>query len=106
MSDLDIAERRKPQDGKIKFKKFGEKNIELRVATIPTQEGIEDVVMRILPTDKPIIPLEKMTFSKTNYDNFISSINKPPGIILVCGPTGSGKTLTLHSALNHLNSRF
>lgn len=102
MSDLDIAERRKPQDGKIKFKKYGGKDIELRVATVPTAGGLEDVVMRILAAGEPI-PLDKMGFSKNNYDNFLSIITKPYGIIFVCGPTGSGKTTTLHSALGYIN---
>jgi len=102
MSDLDIAERRKPQDGKIKFKKYGGKDIELRVATIPTQGGMEDIVMRILAAGEPI-PLDKMGFSQMNYDNFISVITQPYGIVFVCGPTGSGKTTTLHSALGYIN---
>jgi type II secretory ATPase GspE/PulE/Tfp pilus assembly ATPase PilB-like protein len=102
MCDLDIAERRLPQDGKIKFKKYGGKDIELRVATIPTQGGMEDVVMRILAAGEPI-PLEKMGFSERNYDNFLKSVVKPYGLILVCGPTGSGKTTTLHSALSYIN---
>jgi type II secretory ATPase GspE/PulE/Tfp pilus assembly ATPase PilB-like protein len=102
MSDLDIAERRLPQDGKIKFKKYGGKDIELRVATIPTQGGMEDVVMRILAAGEPI-PLEKIGFSTRNYDNFLGSITKPYGLVLVCGPTGSGKTTTLHSALSFIN---
>jgi len=102
MSDLDIAERRLPQDGKIKFKKYGGKDIELRVATIPTQGGLEDVVMRILAAGEPI-PLDKMGFSQPNYKNFISVVTKPYGIIFVCGPTGSGKTTTLHSALSFIN---
>jgi type II secretory ATPase GspE/PulE/Tfp pilus assembly ATPase PilB-like protein len=102
MSDLDIAERRKPQDGKIRFKKYGGKDIELRVATVPTQGGMEDVVMRILHSGEPI-PLENMAFSKSNFDNFISVITRPYGMIFVCGPTGSGKTTTLHSALRYIN---
>jgi len=102
MSDLDIAERRKPQDGKIKFKKYGGPDIELRVATVPTQGGMEDIVMRILAAGEPI-PLDKMGFSKANYENFVSVITKPYGIIFVCGPTGSGKTTTLHSALSYIN---
>ncbi len=102
MSDLDIAERRLPQDGKIKFKKYGGKDIELRVATIPTQGGLEDVVMRILAAGEPI-PLEKMGFSDRNYENFLKCVVKPYGLILVCGPTGSGKTTTLHSALAYIN---
>jgi len=102
MSELDIAERRKPQDGKIRFKKYGGKDIELRVATVPTQGGLEDVVMRILHSGEPI-PLEKMAFSDQNYENFLSVITKPYGIVFVCGPTGSGKTTTLHSALRYIN---
>lgn len=102
MSDLDIAERRLPQDGKIKFKKYGGKDIELRVATIPTQGGLEDVVMRILAAGEPI-PLDKMGFSDRNYENFLKSVVQPYGLIFVCGPTGSGKTTTLHSALSYIN---
>jgi type II secretory ATPase GspE/PulE/Tfp pilus assembly ATPase PilB-like protein len=102
MSDLDIAERRKPQDGKIKFKKYGGKDIELRVATVPTQGGLEDIVMRILAAGEPL-PLDKMGFSEKNYENFVGAISKPYGIAFVCGPTGSGKTTTLHSALGYIN---
>ncbi len=102
MADLDIAERRKPQDGKIGFKKYGGLDIELRVATVPTQGGVEDVVMRILAAGEPI-PLDKMGFSDSNYENFVGCITKPYGIIFVCGPTGSGKTTTLHSALGYIN---
>ena len=102
MSDLDIAERRKPQDGKIKFKRYGGLDIELRVATVPTAGRMEDVVMRILSAGEPI-PLSNMGFSKNNYDNFINIITQPYGIIFVCGPTGSGKTTTLHSALAYIN---
>jgi type II secretory ATPase GspE/PulE/Tfp pilus assembly ATPase PilB-like protein len=102
MADLDIAERRKPQDGKIIFGKFGGKDIELRVATIPTQGGLEDVVLRILAANEPV-DLDKMDFSRRNYENFISAVSQPYGIIFVCGPTGSGKTTTLHSALKFIN---
>ena len=102
MADLNIAERRKPQDGKIKFKKFGGKDIELRVATLPTQGGTEDVVMRILDGNEPL-PLDQIGFSESNYKNFLDAVSNPYGIIFVCGPTGSGKTTTLHSALKHLN---
>ena len=102
MADLDIAERRKPQDGKIKFKKFGGKDIELRVATLPTQGGTEDIVMRILDGNEPL-PLDQIGFTESNYKNFLDAISNPYGIIFVCGPTGSGKTTTLHSALKHLN---
>jgi len=102
MSDLDISERRKPQDGKIKFKRFSPLDIELRVATIPTVGGEEDVVMRILAAGEPI-PLEAMGMSERNYDLLLSMVTKPYGIVLVVGPTGSGKTTTLHAALHHIN---
>jgi type II secretory ATPase GspE/PulE/Tfp pilus assembly ATPase PilB-like protein len=102
MSDLDISEHRKPQDGKIKFKKFSGKNIEIRVATIPTQGAMEDVVLRLLGADEPI-SLNLMGFSKQNLENFISVITRPYGLVVVCGPTGSGKTTTLHSALGYIN---
>jgi type II secretory ATPase GspE/PulE/Tfp pilus assembly ATPase PilB-like protein len=104
MSDLDIAERRLPQDGKIKFKKFAPLDIELRVATIPTTGENEDVVMRLLSGANPV-PLEKMGMSQHNYRTFIDLINKPYGIVLVVGPTGSGKTTTLHVALKHINKQ-
>jgi type II secretory ATPase GspE/PulE/Tfp pilus assembly ATPase PilB-like protein len=102
MADLDIAERRLPQDGKIQFKKFGGVPIELRVATLPTAAGLEDVVLRILASGEPI-PLDKMGFSDSNLELFKSQIEMPYGIIMVVGPTGSGKTTTLHSALSHIN---
>src|SRR4030042_490779 len=102
MSNLDIAERRLPQDGKIKFKKYAPLDIELRVATIPTAGGNEDVVMRILAAGEPL-PLEKMGMSERNYQVFINMITKPYGIVLVVGPTGSGKTTTLHAALHYIN---
>ncbi|MFW5958336.1 MAG: GspE/PulE family protein, partial [Desulfosalsimonas sp.] len=103
MADLDIAEKRKPQDGKIRFKKFGGREIELRVATVPTQGGLEDVVIRILSAGEPL-PLERMGFSRRNYEAFAESVSKPYGMVLVCGPTGSGKTTTLHSALRYINN--
>jgi type II secretory ATPase GspE/PulE/Tfp pilus assembly ATPase PilB-like protein len=103
MCDLDISEKRRPQDGKIKFKKFGPLDIELRVATIPTAGGVEDVVMRILAAGEPI-PLDKMGILPINMDRLNSCINKPYGLFFVCGPTGSGKTTTLHSVLKSLNT--
>jgi type II secretory ATPase GspE/PulE/Tfp pilus assembly ATPase PilB-like protein len=103
MCDLDISEKRKPQDGKIKFKKFGPLDIELRVATIPTAGGVEDVVMRILAAGEPI-PLEKMGFSNYNLEELQKAVGKPYGLFFVCGPTGSGKTTTLHSVLKYLNT--
>jgi type II secretory ATPase GspE/PulE/Tfp pilus assembly ATPase PilB-like protein/GAF domain-containing protein len=102
MCDLDISEKRKPQDGKIKFKKFGPLDIELRVATIPSQGGVEDVVMRILASGEPL-PLEKMGFSARNNELIKTTVSKPYGLFFVCGPTGSGKTTTLHSILKYIN---
>ena len=103
MCDLDISERRKPQDGKIKFKKFGPLDIELRVATIPSQGGVEDIVMRILAAGEPI-PLDKLGLSARNLKNVKDTISKPYGLFFVCGPTGSGKTTTLHSILGYINT--
>ncbi|MFZ4478319.1 MAG: GspE/PulE family protein [Rhodoferax sp.] len=103
MCDLDISERRKPQDGKIKFKKYGPVDIELRVATIPSAGGVEDVVMRILAAGEPI-PLDKLGLTPHNKERVIRTIEKPYGLFYVCGPTGSGKTTTLHSILKHLNT--
>jgi type II secretory ATPase GspE/PulE/Tfp pilus assembly ATPase PilB-like protein len=102
MSKLDISERRKPQDGKIRFK-YSRGAIELRVATIPTANGNEDVVMRLLAASKPL-PLDKMGFSEGNLTRFKEILQKPYGICLVVGPTGSGKTTTLHSALGFINT--
>jgi type II secretory ATPase GspE/PulE/Tfp pilus assembly ATPase PilB-like protein len=102
MSNLDIAERRFPQDGKIRFKNFGSKDIELRVATIPTAGGLEDAVLRILAASKPL-PLEKLGMEPDNQEAFLRIVQEPYGIILCVGPTGSGKTTTLHSALGYLN---
>jgi type II secretory ATPase GspE/PulE/Tfp pilus assembly ATPase PilB-like protein len=103
MCDLDISEKRKPQDGKIKFKKFGPLDIELRVATIPTQGGVEDIVMRVLAAGEPI-PLDKLGLTKLNEQNLKTTVEKPYGLFFVCGPTGSGKTTTLHSVLKYLNT--
>lgn len=102
IAGLDIAERRKPQSGKIRFKKLGARDIELRVETYNTAAGAEDIVMRILSSSKPL-PLEELHFSKHNLDEFIHLISQSYGILLCVGPTGSGKTTTLHSALKYLN---
>jgi type II secretory ATPase GspE/PulE/Tfp pilus assembly ATPase PilB-like protein len=103
MASLDIAERRKPQDGKIKFKLSDSKEIELRVATIPTAGYNEDVVMRLLAASEPL-PLDKMGFSDRNIAAIKEIATKPYGIILCVGPTGSGKTTTLHSVLGFINT--
>ncbi len=102
MSELDIAERRKPQDGKINFKKFGPIDVELRIATMPTVGQLEDVVIRILHTGDPI-SYEDLGINPRNMEVFERSIRKPYGLILVVGPTGSGKTTTLHSAIAKIN---
>jgi type II secretory ATPase GspE/PulE/Tfp pilus assembly ATPase PilB-like protein len=103
MCDLDISERRKPQDGKIRFKKYGPLDIELRVATIPSAGGVEDVVLRILQAGEPI-PLDKLGILPHNLERLRGAVQKPYGLFFVCGPTGSGKTTTLHSILAHLNT--
>ncbi|MBW8899661.1 MAG: Flp pilus assembly complex ATPase component TadA [Massilia sp.] len=103
MCDLDISERRKPQDGKIRFRKYGPLDIELRVATIPSSGGVEDIVMRILQAGEPI-PLDKLGVLPHNLDRLKATVAKPYGLFFVCGPTGSGKTTTLHSILAHLNT--
>jgi type II secretory ATPase GspE/PulE/Tfp pilus assembly ATPase PilB-like protein/GAF domain-containing protein len=102
MSNLDITVRRIPQDGKIKFKRPNGDEIELRVATIPTQGGVEDVVMRILAKGTTM-PLGAMGLSERNHKEMLNILTKPYGMILVVGPTGSGKTTTLHAALAHIN---
>jgi type II secretory ATPase GspE/PulE/Tfp pilus assembly ATPase PilB-like protein len=102
MCDLDISEKRKPQDGKIKFRKWGPLDIELRVATIPSAGGVEDVVMRILSAGEPM-PMDKLALSAANMERVKACISKPYGLFFVCGPTGSGKTTTLHALLSYLN---
>lgn len=102
MCQLDISERRKPQDGKLDFKQFGPKKVELRVATIPTSNGMEDIVMRVLASSKPL-PVKKLGLTNHALKAIQDMIAKPHGLILVCGPTGSGKTTTLHSLLGHIN---
>ncbi len=102
MSNLDITVKRLPQDGKIKFRRNTGEELELRVASIPTQGGVEDVVMRLLAKGETM-PLENMGLSKHNYSELTKMITKPYGMILCVGPTGSGKTTTLHAALHHIN---
>ena len=103
MCDLDISERRKPQDGKINFAKFSPQHkLELRVATIPTNNGLEDVVMRILASAKPL-PVDRLGLSSENLERLKQAVERPYGMVLCVGPTGSGKTTTLHSALSHIN---
>ncbi len=103
MAQLDISERRKPQDGKINFQHFGPAKIELRVATIPTNNSLEDIVMRLLSSTKPL-PIEKLGLAQNILVDLQKLMRRPYGLILVCGPTGSGKTTTLHSLLGYINS--
>jgi len=102
MSEMNIAERRLPQDGRIRIRVLGKK-VDLRVSTIPTLYG-ESVVMRILNQSSICLEMEKLGFPLDVLSNFDALIKKPHGIVLVTGPTGSGKTTTLYSALDKLNS--
>lgn len=102
MSDLDIAERRKPQDGKIHFAKYGGLPLELRVATLPTAHGLEDVVLRLL-TGHQVLALDALHLLPDVAATLRGCIQQPHGLLLCVGPTGSGKTTTLHSVLQQLN---
>jgi type IV pilus assembly protein PilB len=105
MCNLDIAERRLPQDGRIVFKQYNKKNIDidLRVSTAPLNHG-EGVVMRILDKQKSTLPLPALGFTEANLTKYRDCIRQPYGMILHCGPTGSGKSMTLYSALNEVNT--
>ena len=100
ISRLNIAEKRLPQDGKCKLKVRGQR-LELRVATVPTVQG-ESAVLRILAAGSAM-PLEKLNLSPRNYEKIIDLSAHPHGLFLVVGPTGSGKTTTLHAVLGHIN---
>jgi type II secretory ATPase GspE/PulE/Tfp pilus assembly ATPase PilB-like protein len=104
MCDLDISERRKPQDGKINFSKFVQGvKLELRVATIPTANNLEDAVLRLLQSSKPI-PLANLGMSPSNFERLTEASQRPYGMLLCVGPTGSGKTTTLHSLMGSINT--
>ena len=105
MCNLDIAERRLPQDGRIVFKQYTKKglDVDLRVSTAPLNYG-EGVVMRILDKQKSTLPMTALGFSDENLARYRDAIVQPYGMILHCGPTGSGKSMTLYSALNEINS--
>ncbi len=105
MCNLDISERRLPQDGRIVFKKYTKKNIDidLRVATGPMNHG-EKVVMRILDKQKSTLPLTALGFSDDNLTKYRDCVRQPYGMILHCGPTGSGKSMTLYAALAEINT--
>jgi type II secretory ATPase GspE/PulE/Tfp pilus assembly ATPase PilB-like protein len=103
MANLDIAERRKPQDGKIRYRLGKDREVELRVATLPTSGQDEDVVLRLLTAKQPM-PLDAMDFAPEILHAIQAIAGKPHGIILCVGPTGSGKTTTLHAILKHINT--
>jgi type II secretory ATPase GspE/PulE/Tfp pilus assembly ATPase PilB-like protein len=103
MAGMDISEHRKPQDGKIDFARFGGTKTELRVVTVPTTGGLEDVVLRLLAGSKPM-PMDSIGLSTSNLADLRRMALKPYGLILVCGPTGSGKTTTLHSLISDINT--
>ena len=105
MCNLDISERRLPQDGRIVFKQYTKKNVDvdLRVSTAPLNHG-EGVVMRILDKQKSTLPLPALGFTEENLTKYRECIRQPYGMILHCGPTGSGKSMTLYSALNEINT--
>lgn len=105
MAQLDIAEKRLPQDGRIIFKQYNKKGIDvdLRISTAPLNHG-EGIVMRILDKQKSTLPLPALGFSERNLGLYRDLIKRPYGMILHCGPTGSGKSMTLYSALNEINN--
>lgn len=104
MSDLNISERRLPQDGRIVYKKYNSRfDLDLRVSTAPMNHG-EKVVMRILDKTKSCLPLDQLGFSSYNIGVYRDLIQVPYGMILHCGPTGSGKSMTLYAALNEINT--
>ncbi len=102
MAEMDIAERRRPQDGRISLRVGGNRTIDLRVSSLPTIYG-EKVVMRILDNSTAMLELEQLGFEPDTLERYATSYEKPYGTILVCGPTGSGKSTTLYSTLNVLN---
>ncbi|MFC5475862.1 GspE/PulE family protein [Paraherbaspirillum soli] len=104
MSRLDISEKRRSQDGKMNFEQFGPAKIELRVVTMPTTEGLEDIVMRILAAPKAL-SLDAIGLAPPVLEGLKKLAVRPHGLLFVCGPTGSGKTTTLHSLLSHINTR-
>ena len=103
MANMDISEHRKPQDGKIDFSRFGGPPVELRVVTVPTSRGLEDVVLRLLAGAKPL-PLDAIGLTPANLKVMREIVQKPYGLVLVVGPTGCGKTTTLHSVIRDINT--
>jgi len=103
MSGLDISEKRRPQDGKINFHEFGGSRVELRVVTMPTANGLEHVVMRIVTAPRTLT-LEQIGLAPRVLAQLKDMVEKPYGLLFVCGPTGAGKTTTLHSLLGYINT--
>ncbi|EWH10046.1 type IV-A pilus assembly ATPase PilB [Catenovulum agarivorans DS-2] len=103
MSRLDIAEKRKPQDGRIKLKISANKSIDFRVSTLPTLWG-EKIVMRILDSSSAMLGIDVLGYEQDQKQLYLDALNKPQGMILVTGPTGSGKTVSLYTGLNILNT--
>lgn len=104
MADLDIAERRLPQDGHFQINIPDQRTIDIRISTCPTLQG-EKIVLRLLDNAKLSLGLHSLGFTFKQKDLFLEKISQPQGLILVTGPTGSGKTVTLYSALDHLNTK-
>jgi type II secretory ATPase GspE/PulE/Tfp pilus assembly ATPase PilB-like protein len=103
MSELDISEHRRPQDGRIRFDDYGPRHIELRVIIMPTTNGLEDVVMRLLAAPRAL-SIDQLDLSPRDLAELKAITMRSYGLLFVCGPTGSGKTTTLHSLLNHINT--
>ena len=103
MASLDIAERRKPQDGRIKMKVSSTKSIDFRVNTLPTLWG-EKIVMRILDSSSAKMGIDALGYEDDQKELYLSALKQPQGMILVTGPTGSGKTVSLYTGLNILNT--
>lgn len=101
MSNLDIAEKRLPQDGRIHYRR-NQDQFDIRVSVLPTLHG-EKVVLRLLNNNATNIQLDKLGMSPEDYENYLHGVKKPNGILLISGPTGSGKTTTLYATLKHLN---
>ena len=103
MSELDISEHRRPQDGRIRFDDFGPRHIELRVIMMPTANGLEDVVMRLLAPPRAL-SIDQLSLSPRDLSALKAIAGRSYGLLFVCGPTGSGKTTTLHSLLSFINT--
>ena len=103
LSNLNIAERRSPQDGRFQMK-MESRSIDIRVSIVPTIYG-ENMVLRLLDRSSAVLSLTKLGFSKEVLEKYQKLIHRPYGIVLVCGPTGSGKTTTLYASLNTINSK-